>query len=314
MSDGMTDAESFDHAERRPSVGAMIRRAECFMEVARYDLAAEELKRALAIAPDNAYALSELGTALWKLGRFGEAESALGEALALSPENRRALLHRSVMFVAMGRHVEAELGLIDAIRMNPEMADGYLHYGALMLKTKHLAKAERLLRHALALRPDDDQAHSTLAMVLSLRHAHQEAAEHAGISLALKPQATYNHLKVGLTHYNAGRPFKAREHCREALRLAPDHAKTAAAFHQADRACRWLYLPVYHFAIATDRLPGKQVSVAVAMLALHVGTASWGGSLRVWLDALWFVFVGFVVYTWVAPFLVDAWIRMRPAR
>lgn len=295
-----------------PMLDELLLRAERYADVNRHDLAESELRKAIALEPDAAPLHGQLAIALWRQKRLVEAEAEFKECLRLDPQDDEAMRFMAVMFMDEGRHSEAEQLLIDSIRLEPVLADGYLFYGLLMYKTEKLEKAEQLLRRCLALQPDMPYAHSQLAAVLALRNSWKEAHAHGEAGLAMAPGDEWSHTRMGVTYLQTGHPFKAREHLREALRLNPTDGDLVEAYEEADRACRWLYWPVYQYAVWTSRLPGKHLSVWLAIILAYHTTRHMTGPLAVGIKVVWGTFIAFVIYTWVATPLVKAWIRLRP--
>ena len=109
-----------------------------------------------------------------------------------------------------------------------------------------------------------------------------------------------------------GHPFKARRHLREALRIDPD-AETEEAFQSADKACRWLYLPMYFFGYLTHRFPGKNIGMWLAVLGSYFFAKQFD-AIRGPAEVMLWCYIGLAIYTWFADPLVSAWIRFRPAR
>jgi tetratricopeptide (TPR) repeat protein len=292
----------------------LLLRAERYADVERHDLAEGELRRAIALQPGVSVLHGRLAVALWRLKRVQEAEAELREALRLDPEDAELLRFLGVLLMDEGRHSEAERCLIDAIRTEPDEHVGYLFYGMLMQKTNHLAKAEQLMRHSLALEPHSAFAHAQLGTILASTNRWGEAHRHGAEGLSLAAEDALGHARMGVTYFQTGHPFKARTHLREALRQDPTDPDLAEAYHQADRACRWLYWPVYQYAIWTGRLPGKHLLVWLVIIVLYHTTRHMAGPLAASIRVVWIAFIAFVVYTWLAGPLVSVWMRMRPSR
>lgn len=111
----------------------------------------------------------------------------------------------------------------------------------------------------------------------------------------------------------AGRPFQARRLLRDALRLDPTSKELESAWLEADRCCRWLYLPAYYFGLLSERLPGKQFLV----WAIFVGFLMTARQLQ-WPSQTWapvaLVYLAFCIYTWIADPLVKLWTKLVPPR
>ena len=118
---------------------------------------------------------------------------------------------------------------------------------------------------------------------------------------------------MGLALLRAGHPFRARRWLRDALRDAPDDAELQAAFRDADLCCRLVYLPRYYFVLLMARLPGGQLTFWIAFVLLAALLPRLRFPPRAVL-AFVVVYLGFYLYTWVAPLLVRPWVRVFPPR
>jgi tetratricopeptide (TPR) repeat protein len=67
----------------------------------------EELRRAVAIAPEWAWPRAQLGAALLQLGKVSESESALRQALALNPDDPEASFNLGMLLARTGRRAES---------------------------------------------------------------------------------------------------------------------------------------------------------------------------------------------------------------
>lgn len=284
-----------------------------FIEIGRYDLAERELREALTFHPDEPFLHVQLGWALEGLGRTEEAEAEGRLALQLDPQEVEAITLLAQLSLNAGRHREAEGLCLSALNLDPMSPRNYLIYGILMHKTGHLDKAEKLLRKCLELAPQYNQAHSVLSTILAEKRQGHSAVAHGAYGVALDPDSDYSHAMLGYTYLSTGHPFKARAHLREALRIDPGDSDVEEAFHEADRATRWIYLPMYFWSLWIGRVPGLQFGVWIGAIILFQVLRRAGVSTQV-VFALAMIYLLFCVYTWVATPLANLWIKMRPAR
>jgi Flp pilus assembly protein TadD len=291
---------------------AALQKAEHFNQIGRHDLAERELRSALGRYPQEPELHVQLGWALDGQGRALEAEAEGMSALQVDPEAVGAMALLAKLAMDQGKHQQAEQHCLDALRLEPEHPYLYLIYGSLMQKTGHLEKAEKLMRRCLELDPENSHAHGALSVILAERKQAAPATMHGQLGVYVDPDSDHSHAMLGHTYLVTGRPFKARAHLREALRLDPSpHAEEM--FLAADRATRWTYLPMYFWSLWLDRIPGKQFAVWGAFIVLSQGMRSSGApdGLRLGILGTYFLFC---VYTWIAGPLTTAWIKMRPPR
>jgi tetratricopeptide (TPR) repeat protein len=284
-----------------------------FLDIGRYDLAERELREALALFPEEPLLHVQLGWALEGLGRSDEAETEGRLALQLDPEYDDAIILLAKLSLNAGRHREAEELCLSALKLDPLSPRNYLIYAILMHKTGHLDKAEKLLRKCLELNPEHNTAHSLLSVVLAEKRKAGSAVAHGTFGVALDPDSDYSHAMLGHTYLATGHPFKARTHLREALRIDPGDSDVAEAFYEADRATRWIYLPMYFWSLLMNRVPGLQFGVWIGMIILFQLLRRAGVSSQI-VFALAMTYLVFCIYTWVATPLANLWIKMRPAR
>jgi tetratricopeptide (TPR) repeat protein len=110
---------------------------------ANYETAAGELRKALALEPDNVNALAQLGFVLLERGQMPEAESVLQRAISIN-----------------AKHFYANYDL-----------------GRLLLRSQRYDKALLTLQHAAVLKPGNPSVHYQLFMALS-RLKRKDEAEH----------------------------------------------------------------------------------------------------------------------------------------
>ena len=304
--------EDFEPADHGASLQASIERARHWSSIERHDLAREELGRALARWPD----IAELHVLLARSFHDEEQhEAALDEAqtaLSMEPESVSALSMLSLVLMDMGRHQESEKHILVALSINPSDAHLYLVYGILLYKTGHVKKAEAALRKCLSIDPELSSAHSLLAQVLTEKSkSTREATPHSARGLVLNPDSDMSHVSAGHTALVGGRPFLARRHLREALRIDPTDDTIEEAWLHADKCCRLIYLPYYYWSLLLERLPGGPFAVWGLFIVFAMTAAPLGVPAEI-ITLVTIAYVAFVLYTWVAELLVMGWLKLRP--
>ena len=182
-----------------------------------------------------------------------------------------------------------------------------------MYRAGQLDKAQRLAEASLEQDPEDAGTHSMLAVILTER-SRKSAAEGAGREgLRLSPDEEYSHLGAGLAYYGNGRPFMAKRHIREALRLNPDDADTIALFEEVDFHTRWTSILFYYWSWLVNKIPGRQFLVWAVVMVL-IFTAAEVEPLRPFVMFIVIVYLLLVIYTWLAMPLTKLWVRVRPPR
>jgi len=132
---------------------------------------------ALRNAPGSSRAWSDLGMALYTSGKPDEAAPALERALALDPDNPWALEYAGLIDMDRGRLAEAEARLTRALALagrNPKTAN---HLGEARLARGDAAGAERLFAYAARERPWIPAYHWNHALALERLGRCAEARE-----------------------------------------------------------------------------------------------------------------------------------------
>lgn len=310
MSNGASGGLSADEFGRLQ----VYQKVQAWLEADRCDLAERTLIEALRDYPDDACLHAQLALVLGQLSRHEEASQHAGRALSLAPNDPFSLFVAGRVHASQGRHREAEAFFIDALRLDPTDHATLLAYGVLMHKTGHLEKAQRLIETSLRYQPENEAAHGLLAVIhAELRRGGGEAMAHGSQSLRFNPDSEFSHNAMAFACLHSFRPFQARRHAREALRLNPSDSDTVELFQHCDLVCRWTYLPMYYLSAVLARLPGEQYAL-------------WGGAIVVlvvlpkipplapyygWFAIAW---VSLCVYTWIASPITKLWMKWVPAR
>jgi tetratricopeptide (TPR) repeat protein len=139
---------------RRPEVADLGLMAAAFARARRLDDAREELRQALALAPDNPHLHVQFAEYCQKAGDAETAARHLDKAAALGREDYHLLVRLSGVYRAAGLAPQASEALERAMEVCPECVDAYLELG---YTTEQPAEAESLFQTALKLDPDDPQ-------------------------------------------------------------------------------------------------------------------------------------------------------------
>lgn len=115
-----------------------------------------------AVLPD---AYSNLGTAMWMLGRSNEASAAHRTALALRPHFGLASFNFAVQLAERGRRDEAEELYRRAIHFAPHMESAYNNLGNLLSRSRE-AEATEAYRGSIRASPVHAQAYNNLGNMI----------------------------------------------------------------------------------------------------------------------------------------------------
>jgi tetratricopeptide (TPR) repeat protein len=158
--------------EKPESVDARLGLARALSDARRWEEAALEIRKALALDPVQPWAQMELGAVLRQLGRLDEAEAAYAEALRLDPNG-----------------VEARLGMADVLRARQKYDQALPHYQFVVERRKTHFEARHNLALMLYQAGRTDEAMVEFAEALRL--ARGKGALATGLEIPLGYQALY---------------------------------------------------------------------------------------------------------------------------
>ena len=177
---------------------------------------------AVALAPQDASAHSNLGNTLKDLGRLEDAEGSYKEAIALSPTFAEAHINLGATLQEMGRLEEAEASLRQAIALTPDYAEAHSNLGATLQEMGRLEEAEASLRQAIALTPDCADAHNNLGITLQEVERLAEAEISYQQAITLRPDFAEAHGNLGELLKSLGRFSEAEASFHRAMALNPE--------------------------------------------------------------------------------------------
>ena len=117
------------------------------------------LQRAADLAPGDADALLNLGTALLAQGRGSEAVTALRRAVELRPANPVTTVQLGNALAHAGRDAEAEAAFRGALGLDGNSVDAMLGLADTLTRRGCLAEAELLCERALVVHPQHPMPH-----------------------------------------------------------------------------------------------------------------------------------------------------------
>ena len=109
-------------AERLPSADAHLGLALCQASARRFDLAAETLREAETVEPDNPVVVANLGTVLSDGGKPADAIKPLQRALTLDPDFHQARFNLAIAFARAGQRAAAAREARELLRRLPRDA------------------------------------------------------------------------------------------------------------------------------------------------------------------------------------------------
>ena len=204
----------------------------------RPDLAERELRRWLALHPDDAHGHALQGWSLALQKRPGAVEEA-EEAVRLAPEWAYTHATLGEVCVEIGHSWRAEMPLRRALALDPHDPQ---HYSMLALALTNQRgrfrsiEALRLTEWGLALNPGHAGCARIRALTLLNLLRFREARAAAEVAQRLDPENSYGHAIAGWAHlFHRGSGKRSRELLREALRSDPENEYARRGLRHADQ-------------------------------------------------------------------------------
>jgi len=198
-------------------------------------------------APDNAYAHTNYGTALYFAKDYAAAIPQFETALQLKPDIQETEDNLGNALFALGRDNEARVHYQHVIATRPAFADAYNNLAAVELKQNRVDEARQALETAVRLSPDFAEAHDNLGLALLRQQNFSAAIAELRRSTDLTPSDPKPWMNLGNALRAAGQPAPARAALARAAELDPTNPAilTNAALpeidlQQYDRAAAFL--------------------------------------------------------------------------
>jgi tetratricopeptide (TPR) repeat protein len=179
-------------------------------------------ERALAIEPNNAIALFQLGNDELRAHRTPEAAIPhFRAALRLEPKlaQAHAQLGSALFLKRDTEEAIAELQL--ALQLNPGLETAHFNLGVALRSLGQNEQALDHFREALRLKPFYPEAHNGMGATLATLGDLAGAIEHFQESLKLDPNSASTHLNLAIAFEAKNEKTKAIQHLQQALKLDP---------------------------------------------------------------------------------------------
>jgi tetratricopeptide (TPR) repeat protein len=219
----------------------------------QWDRALEEIGNQLAEDPEDVELHTMRGLVLRKLGRFDESEKQLKKVIALAPDDDDGFVELSKTYLDMNRAGLADEMVRQALRLNPENEVSWILLGQLSLHYSDTQMALRCADQIKRLNPE-----STAAMEIRTRAlaetegkqkipADEQIREYQSI-LEVEPENERALVLLGEVHLNELKDYeKAEEYFRSALRIDPSDKSyqklLIATLRKKDPILKLLWLP-----------------------------------------------------------------------
>ncbi len=251
-------------------LGDEIRRAEYAINVHKYDLAIDIMRRFLSAHPENSIAFYTIARAHMLKGEQQKAVAAYRETLRLDPNNNMAHAVYASHLKDMRNYTLAEQEAITAIRLNPAYAYAHYIYANILFKQKkETAKAIQHVLKALELEPEKANYHTTLGNLLVAKGDTVAAETEFQRALSIDPENEYAHDSYGVMLLNKKRaPQEALQHFRLALMKTPNNEAMRKNFFLALKATNRFYALFWHYSSLRRKMGKAYILLPLGLLVL----------------------------------------------
>ena len=214
----------------------------------------EALQKTAQLAPNDAEAHGNLGTAWQERGMYEQAVDSYTRALELNPDFVEAHGNLAAALQAQGKLEQAEQAYRQALALRPDYAKGHFNLGNTLQAMQRSAEAVACYQRALALLPGDAEIYLNLGNAQQDLQQWQAAIVSYRAVLQLAPHTAAAHTNLAAALHEAGEYENSVRTCRSGIKL---HADDAKLYNNLGRALQSLNKPdeavaAYEKAIALD--------------------------------------------------------------
>ena len=184
--------------------------------------AAELVRRAVKLRPEDAALQLNLGNALKALGKIDDAIEQFRNALTLAPSFPMAHYNLGNAYASVGRHEDAADAFEKSLRLQPADASSHNNLGNALHALGRHTEAIASFQRALELRPGHAGALNNMGMSLNALDRADEAIPCFQAALAAEPRFVAAHFNLANTFDATGRHEKAVASFQAAFALQPN--------------------------------------------------------------------------------------------
>lgn len=164
-----------------------------------------------------------LGNFYNRIAQFDEAAEALRQAIELNPDNANAYCSLGLTNTRQGKDELAVEVFNKGLRVNPNSPCLHANLGFLLIHMKQMDEAEVHLKKVLKLSPDNPQSYFALAELMAKKQDWEQAASLLNTALKLAPGDFRVYVMLANVFDNSGKIEDAERELRDALRFEPDN-------------------------------------------------------------------------------------------
>ncbi|MBI1371243.1 MAG: tetratricopeptide repeat protein [Phycisphaera sp.] len=293
-----------------------LRRAQLLIQQRRYDMAADELRQALAQSPDDPIAHAMLGICLADAGELSEAAEECGRAVHLGPDVAMTHYALATVLNKADRYRDAEIAAMQAVHLEPGDPHHYALLSMILLNRKQWQAALNAAEVGLQADGENVDCLNFRAVALTKLGRRDEAGQSINDALRRRPDDPHSHANMGWTLLHEGKPNEAMPHFKEALRLEPNMEWARLGIVEALKARNIVYRSMLRFALWMGSLSAQlQWGLIIGLIVVIniIGSIKTDNPyVEIGVNVLIFGYVMFVMLSWMADSLFNLIIRTDP--
>ena len=236
----------------------------------KHQAAIECYKKALVLSPNDASALSNLGSSLNSIGHNQQAFSVFQKAIKIDPKAPIAWYNAANILSDIGEYKEALTYYRRSIKLNPQYFQAYINYGKVLFELKRFSESLTYYDKALRINQDSVECLINKGATLNELKRYGEAIAHYDKALSLKPEYAEAWSNKGNTLNELKRYDEAIAHYDKALSLKPDIDWVSGdLLHTKMKICSWSGFSDSLDNISKKVMEGEKVVNPFALLALN---------------------------------------------
>lgn len=208
---------------------------EVYRALGRFGEAVASYSLAIQLKPDYAEAYNNLGSALCGLNKLDQAIAAFSKAIELNPALAEAHTNLANALQAQGKLDEAATSYLRAIQLNPVLAEAYCKLGNVLMAQRKFDTAVAVYRKAIELKPAFVEAWFNLAACRQGQFKLDDAVDAYSTVIRLDPNCMEAHTNLGNLLKDQGRLDEALAAYERAMVLRPNetvcHSNWVYAMH-----------------------------------------------------------------------------------
>ena len=198
------------------------------MNERRHEEALHATLKVLEIDPDNADALSNLGSIYNELGNLDQALSSTLKSLKLKPHNPDALSNLGSIYKDLGNLDQALSSTLKSLELNPDNSTAQMNLGSIYKDLGNLDQALSSTLKSLKLKNDNPGALMNLGNIYRELGILDKALASTLRSLEIKPDSSDAHYLLAKIYKSLSKQVDACHETAKSLMLRSENSKTTA--------------------------------------------------------------------------------------